>query len=88
MPELRMLLMSGLMLADKTAGLEDQVRAAENVRPLVLPADLPGVCPEEITLGLDQIDKFVGNIDVALLEIAAGDCSATAGICGADCWLS
>jgi cell division protein ZapA len=29
MPELRMLLMSGLMLADKTAGLEDQVRAAE-----------------------------------------------------------
>jgi cell division protein ZapA len=28
-PELRMLLMAGLMLADKTAGLEDQVRAAE-----------------------------------------------------------
>lgn len=30
MPEARMLLMSGLMLADKTAALEDQVRAAEN----------------------------------------------------------
>ncbi len=28
-PEMRMLLMSGLMLADKTAALEDQVRAAE-----------------------------------------------------------
>ncbi len=27
MPESRMLLMSGLMLADKTAGLEDQLRA-------------------------------------------------------------
>ncbi|MDW4548089.1 cell division protein ZapA [Defluviimonas sp. D31] len=29
MPEARMLLMAGLMLADKAAGLEDQVRAAE-----------------------------------------------------------
>ncbi|SPH17690.1 hypothetical protein DEA8626_01215 [Defluviimonas aquaemixtae] len=29
MPEARMLLMAGLMLADKTAGLEDQLRTAE-----------------------------------------------------------
>lgn len=29
MPEARMLLMAGLMLADKTAALEDQIRAAE-----------------------------------------------------------
>lgn len=29
-PEARMLLMAGLMLADKTAGLEDQVRASES----------------------------------------------------------
>lgn len=29
MPEARMLLMAGLMLADKTAGLEDQVRQAD-----------------------------------------------------------
>lgn len=29
MPEARMLLMTGLMLADKTAGLEDKVREAE-----------------------------------------------------------
>ncbi len=29
MPETRMLLMAGLMLADKTAALEDQLRAAE-----------------------------------------------------------
>ncbi len=29
MPEARMLLMAGLMLADKTAGLEDKVREAE-----------------------------------------------------------
>ena len=29
MPEPRMLLMSGLMLADKTAGLEDKVKEAE-----------------------------------------------------------
>jgi len=29
MPESRMLLMAGLMLADKTAGLEDQVRTLE-----------------------------------------------------------
>lgn len=29
MPETRMLLMAGLMLADKTAGMEEQLRAAE-----------------------------------------------------------
>lgn len=29
LPETRMLLMAGLMLADKTAGLEDQLRALE-----------------------------------------------------------
>ncbi|MEZ5685061.1 MAG: cell division protein ZapA [Paracoccaceae bacterium] len=29
MPETRMLLMAGLLLADKTAGLEDQLRGAE-----------------------------------------------------------
>lgn len=29
LPEARMLLMAGLMLADKTAGLEDQLRAME-----------------------------------------------------------
>ncbi|MDH5528987.1 MAG: cell division protein ZapA [Paracoccaceae bacterium] len=29
MPEARMLLMAGLMLADRTAGLEDQLRATE-----------------------------------------------------------
>jgi cell division protein ZapA len=29
MPEVRMLLMAGLMLADKSAGLEDQLRIAE-----------------------------------------------------------
>lgn len=29
-PETRMLLMAGLMLADKTAGLEEELRAAEN----------------------------------------------------------
>lgn len=30
LPEARMLLMAGLMLADKTAGLEDQLRAMED----------------------------------------------------------
>lgn len=30
MPEARMLLMAGLMLADKTAGLEEELRAAED----------------------------------------------------------
>ena len=30
MPESRMLLMAGLMLADKAAGIEDQLRAAQN----------------------------------------------------------
>lgn len=30
MPETRMLLMAGLMLADKTAGLEEDLRAAED----------------------------------------------------------
>ena len=30
LPEAKMLLMAGLMLADRTAGLEDQLRAAED----------------------------------------------------------
>jgi len=39
MPEARMLLMAGLMLADKTAGLEEEVRAAE--RKIAQPAPVP-----------------------------------------------
>ncbi|MEZ5913165.1 MAG: cell division protein ZapA [Paracoccaceae bacterium] len=62
LPEARMLLMAGLMLADKTAGLEDQLRqaradlAALNSRPAPAPerVEVP-VIPAEVTDTLAEI---------------------------------
>ena len=64
-PESRMLLMAGLMLADKTAGVEDQIRAAE-ARILELEAQLRDarenrphlevpVVPQEVTDTLAEL---------------------------------
>lgn len=64
-PENRMLLMAGLMLADKTAGVEDQIRAAE-ARILELEAQLRDarenrphlevpVVPQEVTDTLAEL---------------------------------
>ncbi len=46
MPEARMLLMAGLMLADKTAGMEEQLRASEK-RLTSLRADLAALKAEK-----------------------------------------
>ena len=40
MPEAQMLLMAGLMLADKTAGLEERLRAARTAPRPAMPDDL------------------------------------------------
>lgn len=65
MPEARMLLMAGLMLADKTAGMEDQLREAEarvaaaeaalaEARANPIRAEVP-VIPTEVTESLAEI---------------------------------
>jgi cell division protein ZapA len=48
-PETRMLLMAGLMLADKTAGLEEQLRAAQ-LELSQLAAARPPAAPEPKTI--------------------------------------
>jgi cell division protein ZapA len=71
MPEARMLLMAGLMLADKTAGLEDRVREADarieelNIR--VAEASARGVpAPERI-----EVPVIPAHVTETLAEIAA-----------------
>lgn len=53
MPEGRMLLMAGLMLADKTVGLEDRLREAE-AQIAALRAAVPAVSPGALAL-LDEV---------------------------------
>ena len=60
LPEARMLLMAGLMLADKTAGLEDKLREAELSRMAARPAPPPqkvevAVIPPELTETLFEL---------------------------------
>ena len=69
MPESRMLLMAGLLLADRTAGLEDKVREAEG-RAAQLQAQM------EITQAGGSVEKIevpVVSIEVidAMTQIAA-----------------
>ncbi|MCR8547275.1 cell division protein ZapA [Salipiger sp. P9] len=71
MPEARMLLMAGLMLADKTAGLEDRLRAAEDklgemgeeLREL---RDRPAPEPEKI-----EVPVIPESVTDTLAEMAA-----------------
>lgn len=71
MPEVRMLLMSSLLLADKTAGMEDQVRQAE-ARLLAMEADLaelraaPAPAPVQI-----QVPVIPASVLETLAELAA-----------------
>lgn len=60
MPELRMLLMAGLMLADKTAGLEDQLRLsrAENA---------------ELNAALEAMQANPPRIEVPVIPAAVGE---------------
>ena len=85
-PEARMLLMSGLMLADKTAGLEDQLRDAEakiaarekeiqalHEAPKAEPAkvQVPTI-PEEVTQTLAEMAARAESLADLVEEKAAG----------------
>ncbi|MGH1414482.1 MAG: cell division protein ZapA [Pelagimonas sp.] len=71
MPEPRMLLMSGLMLADKTAGLEEKLREAED-KMAGIQAELdelknaPPPMPEKI-----EVPVIPSNVSDGLAELAA-----------------
>ncbi|PIE13922.1 MAG: cell division protein ZapA [Rhodobacterales bacterium] len=86
LPEPRMLLMAGLMLADKTAGVEDRLRAAqaemdamqrelEQLRNAPLPEpqriEVP-VVPETVTETLAEIAARTEALAAAVEEKAAG----------------
>lgn len=68
MPEPRMLLMAGLMLADKTAGLEEELRAAEG-KLAGLERDLAAAqntAPETV-----EVAVIPNTVTDSLAEIAA-----------------
>ena len=82
MPETRMLLMAGLMLADKTAGLEEELRAAEarveaQTKEL---ANLKALPPEEVEVAVipDQVTDSMAEI-AARAEALADSLEAKAG---------
>jgi cell division protein ZapA len=54
MPEGRMLLMAGLMLADKTAGLEERLREAE-AHVAALTARVQAAAPDEALALLEEV---------------------------------
>ncbi|EPX78423.1 cell division protein ZapA [Salipiger mucosus] len=71
MPESRMLLMSGLMLADKTAGLEDRLREAEErltrmSEELKALRERPAPAPEQV-----EVPVIPAGVSEAMAEIAA-----------------
>ena len=71
-PEARMLLMAGLMLADKTAGLEDKLRESEDRAEAYLSElraikDTPPPEPERI-----EVPVVPTDVTESLQEIAAG----------------
>lgn len=71
MPEARMLLMAGLMLADKTAGLEDRVReadaeAAKLHAQIEALQSLPKPAPERV-----EVPVVPAEVTETLAEIAA-----------------
>lgn len=86
LPEGRMLLMSGLMLADKTAGLEDQLRVAQDrlgaieaelERMRSAPAPEPekievAVVPESLTDSLAEIAARAEALAATVEEKAQG----------------
>lgn len=70
-PEPRMLLMAGLMLADKTAGLQDKLRAAEDKlaereAELTRLREAPPPAPERV-----EVPVVPGSVTDTLAEIAA-----------------
>ncbi|WP_172295612.1 cell division protein ZapA [Pseudoruegeria sp. HB172150] len=77
LPESRMLLMAGLMLADKTAGMEEQLREAE-ARVAALSAELerarngaeaaPAAVPEPERI---EVEVLPDGLEDALAQLAA-----------------
>ena len=67
MPDARMLLMSGLMLADKTTGMEDQLRAAQT-RIAEIEAELEALRADPPKVEVPVIPATVTD---TLAEIAA-----------------
>lgn len=70
-PEARMLLMAGLMLADKTAGLQDKLRAAEDKlaereAELTRLREAPPPAPERV-----EVPVVPSTVTDTLAEIAA-----------------
>ncbi|PVA11810.1 cell division protein ZapA [Pelagivirga sediminicola] len=70
-PEARMLLMAGLMLADKTAGLQDKLREAEDQMAekdaeLARLRDAPAPAPERV-----EVPVVPSSVTDTLAEIAA-----------------
>ncbi len=70
-PEARMLLMAGLMLADKTAGLQDKLREveermAEKEAELERLRNAPAPAPERV-----EVPVIPGHVTDTLAEIAA-----------------
>ena len=65
MPESQMLLMAGLMLADKTAGLEDQLRGGKGGR------SAPAAPPKELTAKLAALAEKAETLAVEI-EAKAG----------------
>lgn len=86
MPETRMLLMSGLMLADKTAGFEDQLKALEEKlasqealieelrsQPKPEPQTVEvAVIPPSVTDSMAEIAARAESLAAAVEEKAAG----------------
>ncbi|RVV99483.1 cell division protein ZapA [Mesobaculum littorinae] len=71
MPDTRMLLMAGLMLADKTAGLEDQLRGMEaQVKQMHAELDAlqkaPKPAPERV-----EVPVIPANVIESMAELAA-----------------
>ena len=67
-PETRMLLMAGLMLADKTAGLEEELRAAENKAKIPAPV-LSDVKTERVEVQV-EVPVIPPELGEALAKLA------------------
>lgn len=63
-PEARMLLMAGLMLADKTAGLEEELRSAEQSL-----ADQEKNAPEPIVTPTPELEKVEVRVEVEVPKV-------------------
>lgn len=70
-PESRMLLMAGLMLADKTAGLEEELRAAEQKLAQGGAAVKPAGLPEEVVQSYAKIADLAEELADEVEQVLA-----------------